>query len=214
MKKTLIQGLLMAVFMLAAGAATAQSYALHYVNSDGAALSDGDTVLFTPEDWELEIGLAQINFYVENLTDDNLLTDQRVEVLSGPSGMTVDICAGGSCPVPPALPAPYTVQAHTTLMDPITLKVHLSPTYSGEALIKLTVGRSPSLGDGLTVYVKATLGSQNGVVAPTAAKRPVAYPNPTTGKVRVDGLEFDLGDRPAGVYMLPAGNGTVRVIKL
>lgn len=213
MKKMLFAWLLTAALMGTAGVASAQSYALHYQDADRAAITDGDTIDVFPEDWEYEIGLAQISFYVENLSDVDMLTDQRVEVKKGPSGFTFDVCAGGMCPVPPAVPDPYTVPAHSTYMEPITIKAHLSAAFSGKALLKLTVGQSPLLNGGVVVYIRLNLGETNGIVSPATA-RPVAYPNPTTGKVWVDGAEYDLGESPAGIYMLPAKRGAAKVIKL
>ena len=57
-----------------------------------------------------------------------------------------------------------------------------------------------------------------GRCAPPSAPQARAYPNPTRGVVNIVGAAgtttIDLGSKPAGVYLVPAGAGTVKVVKL
>lgn len=212
MKKAFTLCMAFAAMLMLGSDAFGQGYALHFTDSTTAALNNGDTVEYTPQDWERQIHLAQINFFVENLTAEDMLTDQTVTVTEGPSDMEIGLCAGGQCPIPPAVPPAYTVQANSIHPEPITLKVHLESSYSGFAIIKLTVGTSPRFNPSVTAFLKVNLGTAG--IQNATRQQVKVYPNPTRGKVTVGEKEYDLSQQPAGIYMVPSENGTARIIKL
>lgn len=212
MKKTITLCVALVATLIFGGKTFGQSYELYFNDSTSTALNNGDTVEYTPRSWERQIHLAQINFFVKNLTDDDLLTDQVVTVMNGPSDMEIGLCAGGNCPIPPALPPAYTVEAHRIHPDPITLKVHLEDSYSGSAIIKLTVGVSPRINPSVTAFLKINFGTAG--IENAQRQEVKVYPNPTRGKVTVGEKEYDLSQQPAGIYMVPCENGTARIIKL
>lgn len=134
------------------------TYALHFNDASSAALKDGATVEYTVQDWERELHMAYINFYVENQTNEALVTDQLVELVDGPDNMTYSLCAGGECPEPPAMPPTYTVAAKSVHDQPITIEPHLEDGMSGTATFKLTVGKAGNVANtGVVAYVKINL---------------------------------------------------------
>ena len=201
-------------FMLALVATvslSAQSYALHLNSPDSAIIAAGDTAIYTITDHDFVMGRAYINFYIDNLTESAILTDNDIQLVEGPSGLEFEICAGGFCPQQ----GPYTLQPGANPYMPLTIEPFTTGMQGKTALFRVKVGKSPSLNNSVTVYLKVIFPGDNEGIADTQAPLSVkGYPNPTTGKVTVDDREYDLSGRPAGIYYLPTDKGTARIIKL
>lgn len=201
MKKVII--LLLAV--VATMSLSAQTYALHLNSADSAVIAEGDTVVYTiPATYVMD--RAYINFYIDNLTDEAILTDNEITLCEGPSNLHFEVCAGGFCPQQ----GPYTLQPGPNPYMPLTVEPFTTGMQGKTALFRVKVGKSPTLSNSVTVYLKVVFESNSGIADIQAPATVKAYPNPTTGKVTVGDKEYDLSGRPAGVYYL----GKTRVIKL
>ena len=193
------------------GGTLPQQYALHYGAVDGPVVGANDTTVYTTTDDDMNImHMAYVFLYIENLTQNSLVTNNTIEVVSGPVGLETEVCAGGFCPQRGS----YTLQPGDNDMMPIIIEPHLQAEYVGQSILyRVTVGNNGTMDNSTVTYVKVNIGTI-GIEDVEVDARKAAYPNPTTGKVMVGGTEYDLSDRPAGVYFLPAGKGTARVIKL
>lgn len=207
MKKTFTFAMALAALALLGANANAQQYALHLGETTYA---NGDTAVYTPQDWEYDLNQTVCNILIENLTDGVLNTTQEATVVSGPQGQHLEICAGGNCPWNGQ---PYDLEPGLNSEKPITLELSLDKSYTGESLVKVVVGNSPELGNSTTLYVRVVYDKSAiaGAEMPQAVR---AYPNPTRSKVTVGDKVYDLSGRPAGVYVLPTEKGMVSVIKL
>lgn len=207
MKRIFTFVMAMAAVMLLGGNANAQQYALHIGETTYA---DGDTAIYTPQDWEYDLNQTVCNVIIENLTEDVLNTTQQATVVSGPEGQTLEICAGGNCPWNGQ---PYDLAPGVNSDKPITVELHLEKSYTGESLVKVVVGNAPDMANSTTLYIRVVYDKSAiaGAEMPQAVR---AYPNPTRGTVTVGDKVYDLGGMPAGLYMLPSEQGMVRVIKL
>lgn len=208
MKKSII--LLMAI--VATLSLGAQNYALHYGSVDGPVIAAGDTVEYTTTAEDMNImHMAFIYLYIENLTTEDLTTDNDVVLLEGPDSLAWDLCAGGNCPQQ----GEYTLVPGDNPEMPLTIEAHLLPEYSGgHILYRVTVGESRNLENGVTVYLRVNIAANSGINSAENADAVKVYPNPTRGKVKVGDKEYDLSGRSAGVYYLPVEGGSARVIKL
>ena len=208
MKKSIIL-LLAIVATLSLGA---QNYALHFGTVDGPVVAAGDTVEYNTTAEEMDIvHMAFIYLYIENLTTEDLTTDNEVVVLEGPDGLETELCAGGNCPQQ----GQYTLVPGDNPEMPLTIEPHLLPEYSGgHILYRVTVGEGRNLENGITVYLRVNIAANSGINRAENADAVKVYPNPTRGKVTVGNKEYDLSGRSAGVYYLPVEGGSARVIKL
>ena len=207
MKKTII----FLLAMVAALGLSAQKYALHFNATDGPVVYDGDTAVYTTTDEDMIIGMAFIYLYIENLTEDSLTTDNAVEVSEGPADLETSICAGGNCPQQ----GTYVVVPGDNPDMPLTIEPHLKAEYGGQHIVyRITVGEGRNLENSITVFLRVNVTGTNGIDHAVSAETVKVYPNPTRGIVTVGDREYNLSDRPAGVYYLPVKGGAARVIKL
>lgn len=207
MKKSII--LLLAI--VATMSLSAQKYALHFNATDGPVVAAGDTAVYTTADIDITIGRAFINFYIENITDDTLTTDNSWEVTEGPADLETDICAGGNCPQQ----GMYDLVPGDNPDMPFTIEPILKPEYGGQYIIyRITIGEGRNLENSVTVYLRVNIIGNNGINRAENADAVKVYPNPTRGKVTVGDKEYDLSGRSAGVYYVPFEGGAARVIKL
>ena len=188
-----------------------QQYALHYGAVDGPVVGANDTTVYVTTSSDMDIlHMSSVLLYIENLTSTPLVTNNTIEMVEGPAGLVTSICAGGSCPQQGA----YTLQPGDNEYMPLVIESHLLDSYIGQSVLyRVKVGNDGTMANAVTTYLKIDIGTQ-GIDGVEVDGKKVAYPNPTTGKVMVGDKEYDLSDRPAGVYFLSTGKGTVRVIKL
>ena len=213
MKKTIMTILAVAMTALFGGNAAAQQYALHYSDSTTARLAEGDTITHLLQDWEAEMHVAYISFYVENLTDDTLATNQIVTAIDMPSGMNFVVCAAGQCREDQQLLPDYKIAPKSIHNEVVTIEPHFEGLEVGEAIFKLEVGNAGTMDNKVTVYIKLDI-SKRASISDVHQNPIKVYPNPTRGRVTVGDSEYDLSTRPAGVYVLPYEGSAVRVIKL
>lgn len=208
MKKTVI--FLLAI--VATMSLCAQNYALHFNAIDGPVISAGDTALYVTTDIDMNIQQrADVFFYIENLTEGNLVTDNEIEALEGPADLETEICAGGNCPQQ----GEYTLVPGNNPDMPLTIESHLKPEYGGQHILyRITVGEGRNLTNGVTIYLRINVSGNGGINQAENAEAIKVYPNPTRGKVTVGDKEYDLSGRAAGVYYMPVKGGAARVIKL
>lgn len=206
MKKTII--LLLA--MVATMSLSAQIYALHLDSVNSPVIAEGDTVVYTATEAAFSMDRLYINFYIDNLTEDPVLTNNEVTLLEGPANMNFEVCAGGYCPQRGS----YTLAPGQNPYMPLTVEPFTAGMRGKTALFRVVVGEEPSLTNSVTVFLKVVFPANNGIADREGAVAGKVYPNPTSGKVTVGDKEYDLSGRPAGVYYLPANGGNARVIKL
>ena len=207
MKKFIILFLAM---MMAFGVG-AQQYALHYGALNGPVMGANDTTEYNTTADDLNIThMAYLFVYIENLTNGPLETDNEIMKVEGPDGLVTEVCAGGFCPQMGS----YTLEPGDNDLMPIIIEPHLEASYVGQSILyRVTVGNANGLANSVTTYIKVNIGTQ-GIDDVEVDGKKTVYPNPTTGKVTVGDEEYDLSDRPAGVYFINTGKGTARVIKL
>ena len=197
--------------MMVAFSVGAQQYALHYGAVDGPVVGANDTSVYVTTNSDMNIlHMSSVSLYIENMTSSPLETDNTIEMLEGPAGLVTSICAGGSCPQQGA----YTLQPGDNEYMPLVIETHLQNSYIGQSVLyRVTVGNARGMANSVTTYIRVNIGTQ-GIESVDVENHKAVYPNPTTGKVTVGDEEYDLGDRPAGVYFINTGKGTARVIKL
>ena len=211
MKKIITLALAIVATVAFGNKANAQQYALHFQAVDGPVVSENDTVDYYTTDDDKVTKLAYISFFIENLTESNLLTDNEVVQLEGPEGLELEICAGGHCPQL----GPYTLVPGNNDQMPLTLEPAVLPQYAGQTVLyRVKVGNIGLVNNTVTVFLRVHMADNLGIEQGAATAAPAAYPNPTTGRVTVGDREYDLSGRPAGVYYLPAEKGKAKVIKL
>ena len=210
MKKNIITVVALATMMLIGGVSSAQQYALHFREASAPAIEPNSTVEYTTEDWEEELGMAAISFIIENLTDSPLMTVQEVTMLEGPEAMAhPEVCGGGTCPWDGQ---PYAVEPGMNPLLPLTLDIMTRGNVGSSVLYRIDVWEDGNRSNSISVNLRVNVGQvgiENVEITPVSV-----YPNPTTGKVKVGDEEFDLSDKPAGVYFLPYEGGAARVIKM
>lgn len=193
------------------GKVNAQQYGLHFQDISAAYLNDGDTVYYHTTDDDAIVGLAYISFYIDNLTDQPVLTDNEVTMIEGPDGMETELCAGGNCPQQ----GPYILQPGQNELMPLTIEPQVVKQFAGDTLLyRVKVGNVGLTNNVVTVYLRVYIASNVGIESVENPQALMAYPNPTKGRVTVGDREYDLSGRPAGVYFLPGNGSPVRVIKL
>ena len=207
MKKIII----LSMAMMVAFGVGAQQYALHFGSVNGPVVGVNDTSVYTTTDDDMnDLHMSSVSLFIENLTSGPLETNNTIEMVEGPAGLVTTVCAGGSCPQQGA----YTLQPGNNDFMPLVIESHLLESYIGQSVLyRVTVGNDRGMANAVTTYVRVNIGTF-GIDAVEVDGKKVAYPNPTTGKVTVGDKEYDLSDRPAGVYFLSTGNGTARVIKM
>lgn len=206
MKKIII----LVMTLVAIMGVNAQSYALHFNSTDSPVVAPGDTVVYTITENDYLFERAYINIYIDNVTDSDLMTDNTIRVTEGPAGLEYEICAGGFCPQQ----GPYNLVPGPNPLMPLTIEPLTAGMEGNVAIFEITVGESPRMDNGVTIYLKVVFPGENLGISGVNRTAEKVYPNPTTGKVTVGDREYDLGGRPAGVYYLPAKQGSARVIKL
>lgn len=162
------------------GILQAQSYTIMFHDTP---YGEGDTILYFVQDYEAEGGLAAISLYVHNNTATDLLTDDNVETINAPSGMTfAGVCAGGNCPQQ----GPFTVPANSTDENPLTVEVAIEPSVASDAagLFKVTVGEAPALANPTIAYLRVLMPNANGIAAVSSIQSKV-YPNPASHQVSI-----------------------------
>ena len=207
MKKTII----LVLAIVATMSLSAQKYALHFNAVDGPVIAAGDTAEYTTTDIDMTRQMAYIYFYIENLTEETLTTDNLVETIEAPEGLVTELCAGGNCP---QLGTYELVPGENPEM-PLTIEPVLVPEYGGQHILyRITVGEGRNLDNSVTVCLRVNISEVNGINRVENAEAVKVYPNPTHGKVTVGEKEYDLSGRAAGVYYLPVIGGAARIIKL
>lgn len=212
MKKNIIACLTLALAITLGCTANAQKYALHFGSTDAAVISDGDTINYTPADWEVELGMAYINFYVENLTGAPQTVNQHVDLLTTSVDMAFSVCAAGQCMEDQDMLPNYIINPNSVYTNPITIEPHFSGFNECDVIFKVTVGDADGLENAVTAFIHFSY-SRNGI-SDVNQEQIRVYPNPTRGHVTIGDTEYDLRDRPAGMYILPYKGSAVRVIKL
>lgn len=208
MKKTII--LLLAI--VATMSLSAQKYALHFNAVDGSVIAAGDTAVYTTTDIDMTVQRAYLYFYIENLTEDTLNTNNELVVLEGPVDLETEVCAGGNCPWDSST---YSIAPGDNPDMPFTIEPLLKPEYAGQHIIyRVTVGEGRNLENSVSVFLRVNISESNGIEQAVNDGAMKVYPNPTRGKVTIGDKEYDLSGRAAGVYYLPVKGGTARVIKL
>lgn len=122
--------------------------------SDGPIIAAGDTLRYTTTDVDMNgLHYHAAAIFVDNKTADSYAFNRSIEVLQGPSDLTVseclDMCYDGLIP---AEKLPYNVASGAC--QEYAIHTNLKPEYSGQqVLYKVTLGQGQRISDPMTFYL-------------------------------------------------------------
>lgn len=131
--------------------------AIRYGAVDGPYVYDGDTVVYTTTDFDMNsMHRADIYIYIDNQTTRNLTVSHTLDAVEGPANLETATCAGGHCPWDGL---PYLLGPGVESDKPFTIEASLLPEYSGQSIIyRFVTGKTREAGapleDPVTVYVR------------------------------------------------------------
>ncbi len=126
------------------------TFGLHYKGSEVAA---GSLITYVGTDDDIANEMIAVSLVIENKTESDVVTMQKVELVEGPNSMKeVSICGNGSCP--------WDGNAYTTVPGlnaaiPVAIEVHTPDhTRPVDAVYRVTVGQGRSLADPQVVFLR------------------------------------------------------------
>ena len=129
------------------------SYALHFNN---VPVNAGEVVDYEVSESDRSLDVAMPTLVIENLTKENLMTSQKVELVEGPVTMQeVEICGGGNCPWDGK---DYEIVPGLNPDKSIYVKVHPSKCPDNTtAVYRITVGQTSELANPQVIFVRIKL---------------------------------------------------------
>lgn len=130
--------------------------ALHSNSANGPYIHDGDTVVYTTTDADMNGRRRHYaRIFIDNQTNSNYGFNRVLEVLQGPSDLTISECLDVAC-YPGLIPSdrlPYTIGPGENGVE-YSIESHLKPEYSGRQFFyKVTVGKGQGLENPITFYM-------------------------------------------------------------
>ena len=119
-------------------------YAFQY---DNQTVAPGDTIQFHPNRNQINNDMAQVDFYMVNKTEQELLTVMKVELVSGPAELNLlEICYSDNCRT---YPCPWTSDTFT-LVPGVNTDMKMTIDYApsvinGESIYRITIGKGAAM---------------------------------------------------------------------
>lgn len=132
--------------------------AIYGFQYDGKAVAADATVYFTPTTTQVRDDWAVAEFMMENLTDANLETVMKVEVVSGPTELNaLTICFGETCRIGtcPWTSDPFTLVPGVNTEVPVHLE-YAPSVINGTSVYRITIGKGAALENPQVMYIDIT----------------------------------------------------------